>query len=469
VRSETISVEVKVDRYEGRPVSQKLFGTDGVRGPANTEPITSTSALRLMSAAAAVLAGNEERPRAIVGRDTRASGEMLESAIAAGLTANGVNVILAGVIPTPAVAYFTTTHDAAFGVVISASHNPFNDNGIKFFGGDGYKVSGLVEAAIEAEYFQPTARPLRTGRSIGRINRLTDAPEQYAAFAVNTFPKDLSLSGTKIVVDTANGAAYQTTPLVLTRLGASVDLHFASPNGWNINERCGSTHPSTLSQKIKESGATLGLAHDGDADRLLFCDETGDPLDGDELLAIAAIDLLSHDKLKSRTLVTTIMSNFGLDHLLDQNGGKVLRTEVGDRHVIDAMVRHHLNLGGEQSGHLIFRDFITTGDGLVAALQILAVVSRTKKPLSELRQVLKKLPQLKRDMRVLEKTPIDQFPSLAKLLSESESQLVGKGRILLRYSGTEPKIRLLVEGPEPSILERIADRIVAEVTRNLGA
>ena len=422
-----------------------------------------------MGAAVAVLARNEEHPRAIVGCDTRASSEMLESAIAAGLTANGVNVILAGIIPTPAVAYLTATHGAALGVVISASHNPFNDNGIKFFGGDGYKVSDPIEAAIEAEYFQPTTRLLRTGRSIGRISRLTNAPEQYAAFAANTFPKDLSLSGIKIVVDTANGAAYQTTPLVLNRLGATVDLHFASPDGWNINEGCGSTHPTTLSQKVKGSGATLGLAHDGDADRLLFCDETGDPLDGDELLAIAAVDLLSRHELKSRTLVTTIMSNFGLDHLLDQNGGKVLRTDVGDRHVIDAMVRNCLNLGGEQSGHLIFRDFITTGDGLVAALQILAVVSRTKKPLSELRQVLKKLPQLQRNICVLEKTPIDQLPSLAKLLSESEAQLGDKGRILLRYSGTESKIRLLVEGPEPTILERIADKVTAEITRDLRA
>jgi phosphoglucosamine mutase len=451
------------------PVAQKLFGTDGIRGPANVEPITSASAMRLMDAATVVLAAKDQRPRAIVGRDTRASGEMLESAIAAGLAANGIDVILAGIVPTPAISYLTAIQDAAFGIVISASHNPFDDNGIKFFGPDGYKLSDSTEAAIEAEFFNPTLRSPRIGRAIGRITRLLDGAEQYAAFASNTFPKDLSLAGIRIVVDAANGAAHQTTPLVLSKLGAEIDLCFASPDGWNINEGCGSTHPGALSARVRKTGATLGLAHDGDADRLLFCDETGDPLDGDELLAIAAVDLLSRDELKSRTMVATVMSNFGLDHLLENHKAKLLRTDVGDRHVIDAMVRHHLNLGGEQSGHLIFRDFSTTGDGLIAALQILAVVAETQKPLSVLRTVLKKVPQVQRNVRVRQKVPISQLPSIVKVVSRGETLLAGKGRILLRYSGTELMIRLLLEGPEPAILGQIADSIVTEIQGTIGA
>jgi phosphoglucosamine mutase len=450
-------------------VPQKLFGTDGVRGPANVEPITAASAIELMAAVSFVLAADENRPCALVGRDTRASGEMLESAIAAGLAGNGVDVVLAGIVPTPAISYLTAKQGAAFGVVISASHNPFDDNGIKFFGPDGYKLSDRVEEAIESEYFASNARYRPSGRSIGRITRLADGTEQYAAFAANTFPKDLSLAGMRIVVDTAQGAAHQTTPLTLIRLGANVDLRFASPDGWNINEGCGSTHPESLCEFVRQSGATLGLAHDGDADRLLLCDETGNPLDGDELMAIAAIDMLSHDELKSRTLAATVMSNFGLDQLLAKHQAKVLRTNVGDRHVIDAMVQHRLNLGGEQSGHLIFRDLITTGDGLVAALQILAVVAKTQKPLSILRKVLKKFPQVQRNLQVREKQPVDQIPSLLKIISESETQLAGKGRVLVRYSGTEPKIRLLVEGPEPDILERIADQIAVVIREKLGA
>jgi phosphoglucosamine mutase len=449
-------------------VPPKLFGTDGVRGPANVEPITAVSAIKLMAAAHLVLAANESRPSVIVGRDTRASGEMLESAIAAGLAANGVDVIQTGILPTPAISYLTVTHGASFGVMISASHNPFEENGIKFFGPDGYKLSDRIEEAITSEFFAPSASSLPTGRSIGRITRLADASERYAAFATNTFPKNLSLAGIQIVVDTAQGAAHQTTPLVLIKLGAKVDLRFASPDGWNINEGCGSTHPESLCETVRKSGATLGLAHDGDADRLLFCDETGDPLDGDELLAIAAIQMLSRNELKSRTLAATVMSNFGLDHLLAKHQAKVLRAQVGDRNVIDAMVKHRLNLGGEQSGHLIFRDLITTGDGLIAALQILAVVAETQKPLSVLRRVLKKFPQVQRNLAVAEKKPIDQFPSLMKLISESETRLAGQGRVLLRYSGTEPKIRLLVEGPEPDILEGIAGRLVAEIQKNLG-
>jgi phosphoglucosamine mutase len=449
-------------------VSQKLFGTDGVRGIANSEAITAESVLRLAQAAARVLIQETSGPTVIVGRDTRASGEMLESAIAAGLASHGIDVLLTGVVPTPAVAYLTTRYGAAFGIVISASHNPFQDNGIKFFDATGYKLSDESELAIELEYEHPGIYQLPTGKSIGRIRRLQEATEEYAVFAASTFPKDFSLSGVKVVVDMANGAAYQTTPMVLAALGAKVDLHSGAPDGININVDCGSTHPGTLSRLVRESGAAFGLAHDGDADRLLFCDELGGALDGDELMAIAAVDLLPRNQLQKNTLVATVMSNFGLDEALQRHGGKVFRTSVGDRFVIDALVQQHLNFGGEQSGHLVFRDFTTTGDGLVAALQIIAIMLRTGKPLSDLRRVLNKFPQVLRNIAVREKAPFEQFERLMERLREAESRLDGKGRVLLRYSGTELKARLLLEGPNADELHCLADAIVEELVKNLG-
>jgi len=448
---------------------EKLFGTDGVRGIANVEPITVGSALRLVQSALRVLAKEESYPVVIIGRDTRASGEMLESAIAAGLAASGVQVLLSGIIPTPALAFLVPFHRALFGIMITASHNPFQDNGIKFFGANGYKLSDELELAIEAEYFSSAASRLAIGKSIGRIRQLQEATEQYVAFAASTVPKDFSLPGIKVLVDSANGAAYRTTPIVLSQLGADVDLCFGTPDGFNINLDCGSTHPSTLSRLVQQSGAAFGIAHDGDADRILFCDEQGVPLDGDELLAIGAADLLARKQLRGNTLVATVMSNFGLDEVLRRKGGKVLRTDVGDRFVIDAMVQHQLNFGGEQSGHLIFRDFSTTGDGLIAALQIMAIMARTGKALSELRQILHKLPQALRNLAVREKLPFEQFGSLTKRVAEAESRLHGKGRVLLRYSGTEPKVRLLLEGPDADELNELAEGIVGELAKNLGA
>jgi phosphoglucosamine mutase len=448
---------------------QKLFGTDGVRGIANVEPITVGSALRLVQSAVRALAKEESYPVVIVGRDTRASGEMLESAIAAGLAASGVHVLLSGIVPTPAVAFLVPFHRALFGIMITASHNPFQDNGIKFFGANGYKLSDELELAIESEYFSSAASRLAIGKSIGRIRQIPEATEQYIAFAASTVPKDFSLAGIKVLVDSANGAAYRTTPIVLSKLGAEVDLRFGTPDGFNINLDCGSTHPSTLSRLVQQSGAAFGIAHDGDADRVLFCDEQGVPLDGDELLAIAAADLLARNQLRGNTLVATVMSNFGLDEVLRREGGKVLRTDVGDRFVIDAMVQHQLNFGGEQSGHLIFRDFSTTGDGLIAALQIMAVMARTGKTLSELRQILHKFPQVLRNLTVREKLPFEQFGGLTERVAEAESRLHGKGRVLLRYSGTEPKARLLLEGPDADELNELAEGIVEELAKNLGA
>jgi phosphoglucosamine mutase len=457
------------DRYrEGRLVSQKLFGTDGVRGIANIEPLTAASALKLAEAAANVLARQESNPTVIVGRDTRASGEMLESAVAAGLASCGVDVLLAGIVPTPAIAYLTPAHQAAFGIVISASHNPFQDNGIKFFGPDGYKLSDQLELAIEAEYFRAEFCRAAPGKSVGRIRRLKDSVEQYAAFAISTVPKGFSLSGTTIAVDAANGAAYETTPLVFAKLGAQIELMAAMPKGLNINEKCGSTHPQGLCDLVRKTGAAFGVAHDGDADRVLFCDETGDPLDGDDLLAMAGVDLLSRGQLRQKTLVATVMSNFGLDPVLNDRGGRVLRTKVGDRYVMDALIQHDLNFGGEQSGHLIFKDFITTGDGLVSALQFMELTKRTGKPLSELRKVLKKFPQILRNVVVREKLPFEQFSDLMKQIAEAQSKLAGNGRVFLRYSGTEPKARLLLEGPDAGQLDDLAEAIIQELTKNLG-
>ncbi len=449
-------------------MSQKLFGTDGVRGTANREPITAASALKLAQAAARVLVRNAISPKVVVGRDTRASGEMLESAIVAGLASSGIEVLLAGVIPTPSIAYLTVTNGAAFGVVISASHNPFEDNGIKFFGPTGYKLSDDDESAIESEFERSDPGTLPIGKLVGRVLRLPNATEQYAEFAASTFPRDLSLAGVKIALDMANGAAFQTTPMALANLGAELDVQYAAPDGFNINLECGSTHPATLSRIVKNSGATFGLAHDGDADRLLFCDEHGSVLDGDELLAIASVDLIRRNQLQKNTVVATVMSNFGLDDLLHEHNGSVLRTAVGDRFVIDALVQHQLNLGGEQSGHIIFRDFATTGDGLVAALQVIAVVMRTGKPLSELRQVLSKYPQVLRNIEVRERVPFENIGVLNSKIRETESRLTGKGRVMLRYSGTEPIARLLLEGPDAGELHQLASSIVAEFAKHLG-
>ena len=448
-------------------MNSQLFGTDGIRGIANQEPLTAPSVIKLAQVAAAVLspAQNRSGQRVILGRDTRASGDFLEAAFASGLASAGLDVLLAGPIPTPAVAYINAYHQAAFGVVLSASHNPFQDNGIKFFGPDGYKLDDDLEEAIETRFLSP----LSPGpESVGRIRPLKEAVEQYVEFALSTVPKGLSFRETKIVLDVANGAAYQTTPLALERLGVTIEVHSAEPNGTNINEACGSTHPEVLRDLVLKSGANIGLAHDGDADRILLADETGVTLDGDDILAIAAKSLVSRDDLRSKTVVATIMSNFGLDALLNELGATLLRSKVGDRHVVEMMRQHDLNLGGEQSGHVIFRDFTTTGDGLISALQILAIAAEANQPLSELRKILIKFPQQLRNITVREKLPFERFPSLQARLEAAEAALAGKGRVVLRYSGTEPKARLLLEGPDADRLRSLGDDIQAEIEKVLG-
>lgn len=454
----------------------KLFGTDGVRGVANVEPVTAETALKLGRAAAHVFTQLNPRahpagarPKIVLGKDTRLSGYMLENALVAGITSLGVDVLVIGPLPTPGVAYITRSLRADAGIVLSASHNSYEDNGIKFFRHDGYKLDDKVEQQIEQLVFTGEIDSVRpTAGKIGRATRIDDALGRYVEFAKASFPRSLSLEKMRIAVDVANGAGYKSTPCILRELGAEIIVEHNQPNGTNINANCGSTHPEEIQRLVRQTGAHVGITNDGDADRVLLCDELGEIVDGDEILAIASIDFLQSGQLRENTLVATVMSNFGLDEALESAGGKVLRTKVGDRYVIEEMVRRDLNLGGEQSGHMIFRDFSTTGDGIVSALQILRIMKTTGKPLSELKCCLTKYPQAQRNLRVKAKPPLEEMREVMKLVGEVEAQLNGKGRVLLRYSGTEPKIRLLIEGRELTQIDRQAERIANAIQSAIG-
>jgi phosphoglucosamine mutase len=449
---------------------RNLFGTDGIRGTANRHPVTPEIAFRLGRATGYLLRGeNAARPRFVIGRDTRRSGTMLESALVAGLNSVGAEALLAGVVPTPAVACLVRELGAQGGVVLSASHNPAEDNGLKLFGGDGYKLDDALEERLEQLILSGEIDSLRPeGGEIGTATLIPEAGERYGASVKASVP-GMSLRGLRIAIDCANGAAFRTTPEVLQQLGATLSVFHAAPDGMNINRECGSTHPGEISRLVKESGAQIGISHDGDADRLVLADEKGDVVDGDEILAMTALDALSRGTLAGRTLVATVMSNFGLDDTLAEAGGKVLRTAVGDRYVVEAMRDGNLSIGGEQSGHLIFRDHGTTGDGLLAALQVLRIMTETGKPLSELRRCLKKYPQAQRNLRVKEKPPLDSLKEVARMVFETEQSLAGKGRVLLRYSGTEPKVRLLIEGPDETMIQAAADTIAEALTKAIGA
>ena len=447
----------------------KLFGTDGIRGRANTGSLTPEMALAFGRAVASKFGDSGNGGPLVIGRDTRISGSMLEQAVAAGAAAMGIDVLLLGVIPTPAVAFLTRHLKGCAGVVISASHNPYEDNGLKLFQGDGYKCDDALEAEIEALILGDALRGCGHPQDkIGRIEPWPDAATRYADLAVKGFAADLDLRGLRVVVDAGNGAAYQTTPLVLQKLGAEVHALNVAPNGTNINANCGSTHPEGMQAATRKFKAHLGLAHDGDADRLICCDETGELLDGDEILAVIGLDYLRRGKLAKKTLVATVMSNLGLDECISAAGGKVLRSAVGDRYVLELMLKNDLNLGGEQSGHMILRDCNTTGDGLVTALEILRIMRETGKPLSELRKGLHKYPQLLLNLKVEQRVPLDQLPEVTATIRQVETELAGAGRVLLRYSGTEPKIRLLVETRDPARLQPTADRIVASLKKNLS-
>ncbi len=462
--------------------ARQLFGTDGIRGEAGRYPLDAETVLRLGQAAAAVfLALRAERgehhawPSVVIGKDTRQSGDMLETAIAAGLNSRGIDVRLAGVIPTPAVAWLTRETGAAFGIVISASHNPFEDNGVKFFGPDGYKLDDALELAIErrllAEKVDPPQEPLGAGQ-IGRTGPLENATERYIDFVRAMVHDDATLfRGRKIALDAANGAAFETSEAILRKLGAEVVPFFTEPNGLNINRDCGCTHPEIIERLVRETGADAGISHDGDADRVLLCDETGSCLDGDELMAIGALDLLERGELADNTLVATVMSNAGLEAVMEEAGGRMIRAKVGDRYVMEEMRKGGYNFGGEQSGHLIYRDLNTTGDGIVAAVQLLRVMVRTGKPLSELRRSLKKFPQAQRNLRVARKPPVETLPEVRRSIEAAETELreAGAGRVLVRYSGTEPLVRILVEGRDAEGIEQIADRIREAFSEAIGA
>src|SRR5438046_7278012 len=409
------------------------------------------------------------RPKIVLGKDTRLSGYMLENALVAGITSLGVDVLVIGPLPTPGVAYITRSLRADAGIVLSASHNPYADNGIKFFRHYGYKLDDQVEQQIEQLVFTGEIDAIRpTAGKVGRATRIDDALGRYVEFAKASFPRKMSLEKMHIAVDVANGAAYKSTPCVLRELGATLTVAHNEPNGININAQCGSTFPAEIQRVVKESGAQIGLTHDGDADRVLLCDENGELVDGDEILAIAAVDLLKSGQLQGKTLVVTVMSNFGLDEALAPLGGKIVRAKVGDRYVIEEMVARNLNLGGEQSGHMIFRDFTTTGDGIISALQILRIMHTTGQPLSKLKKCLKKYPQAQRNLIVKSKPPIEELREVVKLREEVERELAGKGRILLRYSGTESKIRLLIEGREFDKIDKHANRIADAIQSAIG-
>jgi phosphoglucosamine mutase len=456
---------------------KKIFGTDGVRGIANVEPVTAETALKLGRAAAHVFKNLQSQPRGqgrhkiVIGKDTRLSGYMLENALSSGILSMGVDVLFIGPLPTPGVAYVTRSLRADAGLVITASHNPYADNGIKFFRADGYKLDDRIEFEIENLVFSGEIEHIRpTAEEIGKAVRIDDALGRYIEFAKAGFPRGMTLEGVRIVVDAANGAGYKSTPCVLRELGAEVFVFGNQPDGKNINKDCGSMHPQHFCQRVREFRADLGLAHDGDADRVQLCDEHGALIDGDDIMAIAALDLLARNALAEKTLVATVMSNAGLDAAVTAAGGRVIRTDVGDKNVIDEMLRGGFNIGGEQSGHLIFRDFSTTGDGLVAALQMLRIMHATGKPLSQLARCWTRFPQLVTNVVVREKKPFEQLEGVAQLIAQAEADVKAQGgRLLLRYSGTEPKARLLIEGRDKAMLEKWSQAISGAIQQQIGA
>jgi phosphoglucosamine mutase len=442
-------------------MTRKFFGTDGIRGLTNTDPMTAQMALCVGMAAGAHFLRGDHRHRVVIGKDTRLSGYMMESAMVAGFTSVGMDVVLLGPMPTPAVAMLTRSMRADLGVMISASHNPFDDNGIKLFGPDGYKLSDEDERAIEKrlEKGPKLAKP----KEIGRARRIDDARGRYIQFAKDTFPERLRLDGLKVVIDCANGAAYLVAPEALWELGAQVIPLGVKPDGLNINKDCGSTHPQVLQETVVASGADIGLALDGDADRLIVVDEKGELVDGDQLMALIALGMQGRGELRGDAVVATVMSNLGLERRLKQAGLPLVRTKVGDRYVLEEMRRSGCNVGGEQSGHIILTDHATTGDGLVAGLQVLAALVEARAPASELLRQFEPLPQLLKNVRFNGGTEPLEADSVRKRIAAAEAELEGRGRLVIRKSGTEPLIRVMAEGDDMALVERVVDEICEAV------
>jgi phosphoglucosamine mutase len=429
---------------------RKLFGTDGIRGIANEHPMTPELALQLGRAVTFVAGrGKNHIPRILIGKDTRLSGYMLEQAIAGGVCAAGGRVMLCGPLPTPAVAHLTVSMRADAGIVISASHNAYQDNGIKVFGADGFKLPDEAESEIERLMGNDKLLGRRaTGPAIGRAERFEDGRGRYVVFLKQTFPRDLSLDGMRVVVDAAHGAAYRVAPLALQELGAHVTAIGVRPNGVNINKEAGALYPNHVRSEVIKRGAAIGIALDGDADRVIVVDEKGDIVDGDQVMAMCATRMVAEGTLRKKTVVATVMSNLGLEHALGRMGAKLVRTQVGDRYVVEAMRAGGYNLGGEQSGHLVFLDHAPTGDGMLAALQVLALMLRTGRPLSELaRESMLRVPQVLESVTLPARKPLEDMRRLAEMTSKIAKALGDDGRILVRWSGTEPKLRIMLEGP----------------------
>ena len=456
---------------------KKIFGTDGVRGTANIEPVTAETALKLGRSAAHVFKHLEMESRGhgrhkiVIGKDTRLSGYMLENAISSGILSMGVDVLLIGPLPTPGVAYVTRSLRADAGIVITASHNPYADNGIKFFRADGYKLDDNIEAQIEQLVFSGEIENIRpTAEEIGKAVRIDDALGRYIEYAKSALPRKMTLDRMRLVVDCAHGAAYKSTPCVLRELGAEVIVYGNQPDGMNINQDCGSMHPENFCRKVCEHRAHIGIAHDGDADRVLLCDETGMLVDGDDIMAIIGRNMLEEGSLAQNTIVATVMSNAGLATAIAPAGGRVVRTPVGDRNVIDEMLRNGFNFGGEQSGHMILRDHSTTGDGLVAALQVLRIMKAKDAPLSRLAKCWARSPQVVTNILVREKIPFESLNGVLQMVAQAEDAVKpGGGRVFLRYSGTEPKARLLIEGHDPAVLQHWSARIGEAIRKQVGA
>jgi phosphoglucosamine mutase len=449
--------------------SRRLFGTDGIRGRANIEPMTAGIALRLGQAAGLLFTRGSHRHKVIIGKDTRLSGYLIEPALTAGFIGAGMDVTLAGPLPTPAIAMLTRSLRADLGVMISASHNPFEDNGIKLFGPDGFKLSDETETEIEALMDAGFGDRLASAGDLGRASRLDDAAGRYIESAKATFPRGLRLDGLKIVIDCANGAAYRVAPAVLWELGATVVSLGVSPDGLNINRDCGSTHPVHLRAKVIEQGAHLGIALDGDADRLVMADEHGALIDGDQILALIARSWTDRGRISGGGVVATVMSNLGLERFLGGLGLALERTRVGDRYVVERMREGSFNVGGEQSGHMILSDYATTGDGLVAALQVLAVLVERGKPASEVCRVFTPLPQVLRSEQFAGVSPL-LHPRVRRAVADAEARLAGIGRLVLRESGTEPVVRVMAEAEDEAMVRQVVDQLCATIAEAaLGA
>lgn len=457
---------------DGKLKTHKIFGTDGVRGIANQHPMTSEMAMAIGRATSFLLCGRDLRrtpPKVVIGKDTRLSGYMLENALSAGFCSMGARVYLVGPLPTPGIAFITRSMRADAGVIISASHNPYQYNGIKIFDRFGYKLPDEKEREVERLIQSDELDKVRpTSEHIGRASRIDDAIGRYIVYLKDTFPQDLNLEGIRVVLDCANGAAYKVAPIVFEELGAEVFPIHCAPNGMNINDGCGAVHPQSMAQAVHQHRAEIGIALDGDADRLILSDEKGEIVDGDQVLAICGLHMLQEGRLKKNTLAITAMSNIGLDMAIRNAGGQTVQTQVGDRYIVETMRKQGLNLGGEQSGHIVFLDHNTTGDGIIAALNILSIMKKTGKPLSELKKQVTLFPQVLENVVVKNKRDFKDVPAILDIIKKIEKALGTRGRVVVRYSGTEPLARVMVEGEDDLQIRAYAQEICHTLRAQLG-